>query len=1248
MTSLRDQARRRLELNPITTQIAQQQQQQQQQQQHHLGSTPATAISASSFGAPFGYNPAIYNSTPVSAVRQYNPQQWFSSPAGASEQSSHYSSRPDPDVTIPAPPPYSPPRSQQQRVATMAAEDPASAISPATRAPPMNAYRPSPEISATPIFPPPPGGARARAGSAERQPFFNLSPFSRRSNAPEAPPPALEASREHVSHFRRSMVIRTDAPTPPPSDDDPSMFVDPAPPAARRCASAGAIGTPTSSRSRGSSVSRWEPGMPLPPPPPGPPPHSRSQSMNRTTDYVTAPPTRRSQPMSNLGPVPPTPAGWVEESLPSRGRSPNLTIDTSSITSSINSSSNNAGESNSGSSSSGLNRAGAVRGEPKSIRERRSESRTGKAIATTEEPSNNPWAEAITPADITLPLNTLTRRPTITKSTPRSGRSHLTDTPRSIDGNQRTPHSANLSTPGTAPNPESRGSTPRPPSSSRRPEAPTPPFSPSQSQMMQKEGSPAIPPKSLPTPPPQSRLSFTSPPRPISHILHAPIVDPIGTVPLTPSRPGSRQSSSRGPLPQEIAPDQFARSANERHQAFAIKEAAATTDEERVRIFADFIVSESRLRRDRYAAAIDAMGSEILELTRDLFRPSANSRRESGASRTSGWTPESTIDQRSNRGSMSNMSNSKDISLPSSEPTSGSASASPAKMRPDSSWWTEYRPSLSPIPSMSVSEAPDGSDSRGRPSSRWWEVSQEGSNGTPSARLERTKRESKYMGMPRELREAMQFETENPNHINGQASPGPSNGQVYGPNEYPPEKIGWHENPTSQPALHTAGKSPSPFSPAPVTPNPNHLDVSRLITLPPPYPRHHPAVNNNHPDLTSIRTAVRSISDFTEVQATKGRFLKTSSENREQLADATAKKRSSMRLNIQREIAAGQMTYAEAAVVEATALASEQDSTKEASKADFELFQTAVVLPLNDLLMDRINRATELFTQLRSKLFVDAQQQSPNLTQEEGDEQPELLEKLTLLKWIFEAREQLHREVYDLLSDRNDRYKEMVITPYRLSGNEGKSKNAIAFFADDAAKRKVEFEQEVLKRTEEFMDIIEENVVRGVEVQLSAFWDIAPSLSRLVEKIPRDGRELESFRIQIPQAEYEENPGYYDWPLQYLHSLLSHCEKSTYQFIESQINLLCLLHEVKGGVTAANCRLMRAQRLLQREREEEIDRELKEVEGDEEKRLTDDLKEKVRDVDKLWSEGLGSEIKGIRERIKGFLIERGGWCEDEE
>lgn len=503
------------------------------------------------------------------------------------------------------------------------------------------------------------------------------------------------------------------------------------------------------------------------------------------------------------------------------------------------------------------------------------------------------------------------------------------------------------------------------------------------------------------------------------------------------------------------------------------------------------------------------------------------------------------------------------------------------------------------------------------------------------------------MGLPKELRERLQYED------GGESTPGlgdnvagPSNRNSLGPNEYPPEKVGWHEQaPTSPPMSRAPARSPAPFSPQPpFTPNPNHLDVSRLVTLPPPYPRHHPAVNNNHPDLTSIRTTVRSLSDFTEIEAAKERFLENSSRLKEELESAASKRRNSIRANIQREIEAGNMSFADAAKAEADARVAENDKTKAAIKTDFENFQSQVVSPLNDLLQDRVRRAKEIFEQLRSKLFVDAQQSDPTSTQEEGDEQPELLEKLTLLKWIFEARELLEKELYDLLSDRNNRYKDLIITPYRLAGNAEKVSGAEKFFAEDAERRQLTNEQEVLKRTEEFMDIIEENVVRGVEVQLSAFWDIAPPLSRILDQIPKG---LHGFNIQIPNVEYDENPAYYDYPLQYLHSLLAHCGKSTCQFIESQTNLLCLLHEVKSVVTVANCRLMRTQRVAQGEAEAEVERELREVEKDEELRLTDDLKDKVTCVEEQWDSALGTELKAVQARVQAFLVEQGGWVDEE-
>lgn len=676
--------------------------------------------------------------------------------------------------------------------------------------------------------------------------------------------------------------------------------------------------------------------------------------------------------------------------------------------------------------------------------------------------------------------------------------------------------------------------------------------------------------------------------------------------------------------------DQFARGTIERFTNFAQREAAASDDAERVRLFAEFFVSESRIRRERYGAAIGAMGSEILDLTRDLFRPMP-SRRESINSATSGTaelTPQSS-EPRSQRGSMGSAFGGNH-GASASTPTSSGQQVSPSPGASASQNWqsSNYMPSLSPILSMSVSDAVDEEDSRGRPASRWWEAD---SSGAPSARIERSKRESKYMGVPKEAREALQWIDE------PYASPGAgSSKRTSGGN--PAEKTGWHDQEQSATPQQRLSRNSLALSSAPATPNPNHLDVSRLVTLPPPYPRHHPAVNNNHPELAQTRSAVRAISDMTEIEGIKERFKQASTKLRAEAAEAAKQRRQALRQNLQQEISTGAIGYAEAAAIEADATAEEHTKVKELEKRDFDEFQTAVVMPVNEILQSRITRATELFDSLRSRLFDETHESNPNLPQEEGDEQPELLEKLTLLKWIFEARETLHRSLYDLLSDRNDRYRDMVLVPYRLAKQDDKVASAEAFFVEDAAKRALAFAEEVLRRTQEFRDVVEETVVRGVEVQLNAFWDIAPPLKRLLDKIPQG--DLDGFLVQIPPAEFAENPSYVDHPLQYLFSLLLHAEKSTYQFIESQTNLLCLLHEVKEACVAAKARVMECDG-----RDAARVAEMRAREG---RRLTDDLKEKVRVVQEQWNSALGETVGGVKERVGGWLLETGGWDESFE
>jgi len=249
---------------------------------------------------------------------------------------------------------------------------------------------------------------------------------------------------------------------------------------------------------------------------------------------------------------------------------------------------------------------------------------------------------------------------------------------------------------------------------------------------------------------------------------------------------------------------------------------------------------------------------------------------------------------------------------------------------------------------------------------------------------------------------------------------------------------------------------------------------------------------------------------------------------------------------------------------------------------------------------------------------------------------------LNLFKWLFEAREALHRELFDLEGERNERYREVIMMPFRSSGDEAKMRDAQQFFDKDRQDRKIAFEKSTHKRFEDFAKVIEENVTRGVEDQLSAFWDIAPGLLAVVQKVPYNLRDCD---IQIPPSEYGESPQYYTHPLQYLYSLVLHCEKSAYQFIESQINLMCLLHEAHTGVMVAGVRLLETQRCVEGEEWKEVAKEMGECKKAEEQRLTVELKDKVDTVESQWREGLGSGLNAVKERVEGFLVETGGWDE---
>lgn len=405
-------------------------------------------------------------------------------------------------------------------------------------------------------------------------------------------------------------------------------------------------------------------------------------------------------------------------------------------------------------------------------------------------------------------------------------------------------------------------------------------------------------------------------------------------------------------------------------------------------------------------------------------------------------------------------------------------------------------------------------------------------------------------------------------------------------------------------------------------------------------------MNNNHPDLASVRTNLRTLTDLSEVHSTKEAFRTKVLAQRTQQADEASSRRREMRHNIQEQLSLGQMTYASAAAAESQFNEHEVLLTQRAVQTEFDAFQPEVMSPLHALLSERITKANACMSQLQSGLSDEADDNASKneiQPQEEGDEMPELLEKLNLLKWLFEARETLHRELFELENERNQRYRDVVVTPFRARGEGDKIGDAEQFFEQDACERKDGFVKKKLRRFEEFSRFVEEQVQLGADAHLNAFWDIAPGLLAVVQKVPVE--DLRGFDVHIPPGEYEENPRYHEFPLQYLYSLLDHAEKATYQFIESQTNLMCLLHEAMTGVMVAGLGSLESQRVAEGEDSEAVKLEMQEIRKAEEERLTMDLKEKVSTIETQWRDGLGSGLAGCKDRVEAFLKEQGGWDE---
>jgi len=256
---------------------------------------------------------------------------------------------------------------------------------------------------------------------------------------------------------------------------------------------------------------------------------------------------------------------------------------------------------------------------------------------------------------------------------------------------------------------------------------------------------------------------------------------------------------------------------------------------------------------------------------------------------------------------------------------------------------------------------------------------------------------------------------------------------------------------------------------------------------------------------------------------------------------------------------------------------------------------------------------------------------------------PEILEYLTQLKWLFETREHIHKEILDLLSERNDKYKAIVLLPYHQVGNMDKIRDTEDFFTRDTFQRCKEYHNTSLLRYQSFVQLVADIVAQELDLQSSAFWDIAPGLLDLAQKLPEEIEKLGP--IAIPEAEYAENPAYHEFPLQYLYSLLEHAEKSTYQFMESQINLHCLLHEVQSSLVVARFRAAEASKARDELDGVVVAEDPRKIREEQEASATADLKQRVTMIEEQWLEALGSAMQGKRILVRNFLVSTGGWDE---
>jgi len=308
-------------------------------------------------------------------------------------------------------------------------------------------------------------------------------------------------------------------------------------------------------------------------------------------------------------------------------------------------------------------------------------------------------------------------------------------------------------------------------------------------------------------------------------------------------------------------------------------------------------------------------------------------------------------------------------------------------------------------------------------------------------------------------------------------------------------------------------------------------------------------------------------------------------------------------------------------------MSNSDNHAKQAQKA-FDIYYTTIIKPHKAEIRAKLHGASKAIVRICESLAQN---------QEDKYHPSDFLEKLRLLRCCNDAREQHHKDLFDLQTDSNARYEKLVLSPYSLLDDELKMNEARKFFCDDYIARLITYREEVLKRSEQLLTLSQKPIVSGLSRISSILEDLALSIREIVQQLSCVG--LHGFKAEVPQQE----PSYYhDLPLRYLYKLLLHAKRLIPRLMERNVNVFQVLTDTKDEV-----RVLRRM-FLQAKGSKENANDIRDTEIDateQDGHSVEDLKQRVEVVKKQWEEESGRELTACIDRVQAFLLEHGGWDE---